>query len=392
MNKTKDWTKENLEVVLKGLKKKKSRDPDSFANEIFHPSVAGDDLINAILALMNRIKSDGVYPKCMQVCNITSLYKGKGPVNEFGSHRGIFRVQALRNILERLIYNDEYSEIDSNLTDCNVGARKSRNKRDNIFVLNAVMNEAINDRKEAVDIAIYDVEKCFYALWLEECINDVYDAGLQNDKLNLLYLMNKSAQVAVKTSSGMTERVDINKIVMQGSVWGSLLCTAIMDRLGKVKYQNEDLLYKYKGEVSVPALEMIDDIADVQKCGVDAVNSNAVVNSFIEHKNLTLRGTKYHKIHCGKKSNSCAKLKVHNENMHEVEEEKYLGDQINRSAKNASTILKRRAKGFGIVSDIILILDIIPDSKRRIEIGLFLRQAWFANAMPVNMEAWHSVN
>ena len=178
---------------------------------------------------------------------------------------------------------------------------------------------------------------------------------------------------------------------MQGTVWGSLLCTATMDKLGKLKYQNEDLLYKYKGEVNVPALEMIDDIADVQKCGVDAVNSNAVVNSFIEHKKLTLSDTKCHKIHCGKKSNSCAKLKVHNENMHEVEEEKYLGDQINKSAKHASTISKRRAKGFGIVSDIILILDIIPDSKRRIEMGLLLRQAWFVNAMLVNMEAWHNV-
>ena len=110
--------------MLKGLKKKKSRDPNNFANEIFDPSVAGDDLIDATLALMNKIKTEGVYPKCMQICNITSLYKGKGPMKKYGSHRGIFRVQALRNILERLIYNDEYGEIDSNLTDCNVGALK----------------------------------------------------------------------------------------------------------------------------------------------------------------------------------------------------------------------------------------------------------------------------
>ena len=97
--------------------------------------------------------------------HITSVYKNKGPINEFGSYPGIFRVQALRNILERLIYNDEYKNIDSNLTDCNVGARQNRNIRDNIFVLNAVMHDAINGIKEAIDIVIYDVEKFFDALW-----------------------------------------------------------------------------------------------------------------------------------------------------------------------------------------------------------------------------------
>ena len=173
-NKTPDWTKKDILEALKGLKNKKSRDPNDFSNEIFNPKVAGEDLVLAILALMNRIKSDQIYPKCLQLCNITSLYKQKGPHNEFGSYRGIFRVQVFRNILERVIYNDEYKTIDSNLTDCNVGARKKRNIRDNIYVPNAIMNDAINGTKEPVDIAMYDIEKCFDSLWLDECINDIF--------------------------------------------------------------------------------------------------------------------------------------------------------------------------------------------------------------------------
>ena len=390
-NKTPAWTEEDLLIVLKGLKNKKSRDPNAFANEIFDPSVAGKDLIEAILALMNRIKQDQVYPKCMQLCTISSLYKQKGPVNDFNSYRGIFRVQALRNILERLIYNDEYELIDSNLTDCNVGARKGRNIRDNIFVLNAIMNDSVNGTKEAIDIGIYDAEKCFDSLWLEECINDIYDAGLKNDKLNLLYLMNKNAQVVIKTPWGLTERKTINNIVMQGTVWGSLFCTATMDKLGKLKYSNKEMLYKYKSVVGIPALEMVDDVVDVQKCGVDAVKSNAVVNSFMEHKKLTLSKSKCHKIHCGKKSLMCPELEVHKETMHVTDEDKYLGDHINKNAKHATTVSRRRARGFGIISDIMQIIDHIKDSKRRIKVGLHLRQAWFINSLLVNVEAWHNV-
>ena len=53
--------------------------------------------------------------------------------------------------------------------------------------------------------------------------------------------------------------------------------------LGKLKYANEDIMFKYKGEVNVTALEMVDDIADIQKCGTDAVKANTVVNSLIEN-------------------------------------------------------------------------------------------------------------
>ena len=389
--KTDPWTMKELKEVLKGLKNKKSRDPNSFANEIFDPKVAGEDLLNAILALMNRIKSDQVYPKCMELCNITSLYKKKGPVNDFNSYRGIFRVQALRNILERLIYNDEYKTIDYNLTDCNVGARKGRNIRDNIFVINAIMSDAVNNTKEALDISIYDAEKCFDSLWLEECVNDIYESGLQNDKLNILHMMNTTAQLAVKTPLGITERVTINNIVMQGTVWGSMFCTATMDKLGKLKYNNPEMLYKYKGKVGVPAMEMVDDVIDVQKCGVEAVKANAVVNMFMEQKKLTLSNTKCHKLHCGKNNVICPDLKVHNEKMHETHEEKYLGDFINVNAKHATTVSHRRARGFGIIGDITQILNHIQDSKRRVKVGLHLRQAWFVNSVLLNMEVWHNI-
>ena len=73
----------------------------------------------------------------MEKVNITSIYKNKGKQNNLDFYRGVFRIPFLRNILDRLLYNNEYSTIDNNLTDSNVGARKGRNIRDNIFVINA---------------------------------------------------------------------------------------------------------------------------------------------------------------------------------------------------------------------------------------------------------------
>ena len=307
-NKTPPWRMKDLELVLKNLKKQKSRDPMGLANDIFRPEVAGDDLKEAVLKLMNKIKDEQTYPRCLEVCNISSIWKSKGCRNDFDAYRGIFRVTIFRSILDRLIYNDEISKIDSNLTDSNVGARKHRNIRDNIFVMNAILNA--KDIEEALDIQIYDIEKCFDALWLHEVINCLYDSGLRNNKLPLLFLENKNAQVAVKANGQMSSRVNIKDIIMQGSVWGSICCVVLMDKLGKFAYKNPEVLYYYKKLVGTPPLQMVDDIMAIQTCTSKSLEINSAINTFIDLEKLTLSKTKCHNIHVGNQKIECQRLKL----------------------------------------------------------------------------------
>ena len=128
-NKTPDWDLNDLEEALKDLKKNKASDALGHINELYKPQVAGSDLKLALLKLMNNIKQQQIFPHALEACNITSIFKNKGSKTDFDNYRGIFRVIILRSILERLIYNDEYTNIDENLTDANVGARKKRNIR-----------------------------------------------------------------------------------------------------------------------------------------------------------------------------------------------------------------------------------------------------------------------
>ena len=379
----------DLEIALKGLKKDKSSDALGYINELFRPEVIGSNLKEGLLKLMNNIKDQQIFPEQLEACNITSIFKNKGSKQEFDKYRGIFRVPIFRAILERLIYNDEYGEIDNNLTDANVGARKSRNIRDNLFVVNAILNSIKKGSEDSVDLCAYNVEKCFDALWSYECINDLYDAGMRNDKLALLFRMNENAQVAIKTSQGMTERFPIKKIIMQGTVWGSLFCTATMDKLPKMMYNTPDLLYKYKGEVSVPPLEMVDDILTVKKCGLEALEMNSKVNAFIELKKLKLAEKKCVQIHIGNKCGPCEKLLVHDVEMQSAQEVKYLGDMVHENGKPNSTVSSRIKRGYAIVSQILALLNDLPLGNLRIEVGLALRQAWLINGILFNCEVWN---
>ena len=152
---------------------------------------------------------------------------------------------------------------------------------------------------------------------------------------------NLTAKVAIKMSGGITRRVNIKNVIMQGTVWGSLMCTCTMDKLGKIAYENEDILYRYKG-VPIPTLGMVDDIACVTT-PKHALKWNAIINKFMELKKLELSEDKCKRLHIGKQHNECPNLKVHDEPMKDSVEEKYLGDKLTSEGNINKTIADRKA-------------------------------------------------
>ena len=150
----------------------------------------------------------------------------------------------------------------------------------------------------------------------------------------------------LKSDNGLSRRIYIQNIVMQGSVWGSLFCTTTMDKLGQISYKDENMIYKYKGLVAVPSICMVDDIMSIQKCS-DSGKTNAVINAFIEMKKLRLSHKKCSRIHIGKHTIECPELKVHEHRMKNSSQEKYLGDLLDQSGSIKPTIQDRVSKAWG---------------------------------------------
>ena len=83
-------------------------------------------MLSAITKLMNNIKRQLSFPQSLQACDIIGLFKNKGSKKDFNHYCGIFWVKVFRNILDRLIFEDEYSTTENNLTDSNVESRKGK--------------------------------------------------------------------------------------------------------------------------------------------------------------------------------------------------------------------------------------------------------------------------
>ena len=259
--KTKEWSRENLEKVLKSMKNNKARDAHGHIYELF--KYGGEDLKESLLKMLNLVKCKQIYPEIFKPADITSLYKKKGEKTDLNNDRGIFNVVKIRSLMDKLVYNDKSNIIDSNMSSSNIGGRKNRNIRDHLFVVNAILHD-IKSTKENIDIEIFDVKKCFDKMWSSETANDIYEAGVKDDNFVLIANSNKSCQIAVKTPWGsLTPRVEFKNIEMQGGVLTPLKCSVQMDTLGLEclsSVEHSKILYKYKGFVNIPPLEFVDDV------------------------------------------------------------------------------------------------------------------------------------
>ena len=121
---------------------------------------------------MNGSKYEMLVPSMLLLSNITTLYKNKGSRFELNNERGIFILSVLRKILDKLIYNDKYQDIDNGMSDSNIGGRRNKNIKNHLFVVYGIINSTLHEEKTCIDICIYDLEK---ALWLEDCLIDLYD-------------------------------------------------------------------------------------------------------------------------------------------------------------------------------------------------------------------------
>ena len=107
---------------------------------------------------------------------------------------------------------------------------KGKGVVENLFILRCIINHANYLGKELL-LTFYDIEKCFDSLWLEDCINSLWDPGLKDDISCLIYLMNIKATVTIKTPLGDTDRLFLSNFVKQGTVLGPVCNNCSLNKL-----------------------------------------------------------------------------------------------------------------------------------------------------------------
>ena len=370
-------TLEELNRSLKSLKIGKSRDPQSLLSELFKDGVIGTDLKNSLLMMFNKVKDEIYLPECFRTAQITMIHKKKCKL-DLNNWRGIFVTSVLRTILMKILHERIYHQVESGMTDSQIGSLKNKSVRNHLFVVNSVISDVLSSaKKPPIDLNVMDYKQMFDAEDLHINLNALFEAGIQDDILALIYEANKENVISVKTPNGTTHTGTIHNKIMQGDVLGPLLSSNMVDKnIGEVAIR-KSICYMYKDKVPIPPLAMVDDTLGISVCGVETTKMNSFLNTRTNVMNLQFGCDKCEKIHIGRKqyTDICPTLTIDSweeklvegsdgnkyiedtfsgkKIMKEVEEKKYLGDIISKNGNTKSNIKERTNRAMGTVNKII---------------------------------------
>ena len=313
-----------------------------------------------------------------------------------------------------LIYESKYETIDKNMSDCQMGARKKKGCRYNIFILNGIIHEVLKSKKnKPITIGVYDYSQMFDSITLKEAICDMFDVGVKDDNLALLYKANEEIFMAVKTQSGLTDRQTLEDIVLQGDTFGSLLASVQVDAIGKDSVK-AGLGYKYKEKLTVGFLGLVDDIICITEAGYKAQEMNAFINIKTAEKNLQFGNAKCKSLLVGKSTNNVINSKLMVDSweskyvteeddikleekfeglveLGQTEEQTYLGFVISSKGNNMVNINHVKKKSIGIMRKIFSRLDSSNLKKYYFESAIILLNAMLRPSILYSCEAYYGL-
>ena len=378
------WTMENLQKAIDKLRSNKCKDPHGHINELYKNM--GQDGLQSLLDMLNLIKEKLIIPGNLNLSNVSTIYKGKGSMQNVLNLRGIFKLPIIRNLLDRMVYYDEKQQLCQNMGHFQVGNQGGRNIRDNTLVVHAVVNEALTN-KQTIDIQFTDIKQCFDSIWLDEATNDLFDSGVTSRSLNILYEGNRKTRMCVETSFGRSERVQLNKVVMQGSVPGGAICSNQLSKLCNKLYKEGDV-YMYRNKVPIPALAMVDDIACICTCNsTTSLTCNVKTDSFVQRKKLESQvgEGKCQWVHIGE--NECrSQYKVEGNPTTLAASYKYLGDYVSNGWNALYEKRLEKSVGYSVMCEAMC--SEVSMGFQMYNYAKLLHTSIFINGSLLNMETW----
>ena len=298
----------------------------------------------------------------------------------------------------RLIYNDKYPDVDKNMSDGQMGGRKGKGCRNNIFIINGIIHDVITNNKKPVMLQVYDYKQMFDSMNLKLAISDIYKTGLKDDNLSLIYEANKEIFMSVNTKSGLTDRQLIENSVLQGDTWGSLLASVQVETIAQ-ECVDAGYHYRYKDNLAVGILGLVDDTIGITEAGHKAHMMNAFLNIKTAEKSLQFGVKKCNSMLVGRDTGDIFNYNlvvdnwstnyIEKENSTEVEiaeehtgkvnvgkvtSQRYLGFIISSTGNNMENIKAIKNKSIGTIRQIFNKLKSLKLGKYYFEVGIiFLR-------------------
>ena len=407
---TKPFVEHDLDLALKCIRSNKARDHEGMSPVLFKNGIMGSSLKEAIVDLSNRVKEDKVIPNNMSVVRVTCVPKA-GSLRILKNLRGIFNVLLLRALLLRMIYNRNYPSIEDNFSNLSFGARKSKSSLNNVFVINAVVNEVKKDSsRKPINVTSVDYIQMFDCLQLKKAMISLINGGLENEDAILIYNANREVDMTVKNFDNISSSRKIVDAVLQGDTMAPIIASVDMDDIAKdwMVIAGENV-FKYRGVVPVSSLGLMDDLLLLSEVGRETTRANSFINASSASKGLQFSSKKCSSFQVINNKSDCLTnvIKVDNwveersgdsivdtymgkTKFKDVESFKYMGSYVQNDAGNATTIDFKLKKSLVTINKVKSKLNFINPGRFRYEATVVVRDSILMGSLLYGVEVLYN--
>ena len=353
--------------------------PDIFKN-------AGHMFYKSLTKVLNAVKEHLWIPPKWYELIIVTIFKNKGSRKLLEYYRGIFLSNIITKILEKVIKN-RIKPLLNKINPLQAGSQENKCTCDSLFLVYGVIDHAKYLKKQ-IFITLYDYSTCFDSIWLEDSMISLWDLGVRSDLFALVYKLNEVAKIRVKTPFGMTEEFDCPRIVKQGSVLSSNLCSSSTAQICDQNMMGG----VYTGTFVINDVLYVDDTTDLNDDINETVESNQEIVNFAKSKRLSLNHPKCGLLTINKKPHhSNPTLKIGDGTIPQIKSTKLLGDIINEKGNNADMIDDKVKKAQAALINCLSLCNEVTLGLFFAKSALILYRSVFLATLLFNSQSWRNL-
>ena len=292
--------------------------------------------------LFKTVWDNETKPDQWKQTTLIQLYKGKGDPCDFSNQRFIHMKDYIPKSFEQIVVSKVKPKIVSNVSKFQIGALPGHQASEHLFVIKSTVALYMWLNLPMI-LQFYDIRKFFDSESLRDAMNSMYHCGVKGKLYRLLFELNKSNTIKIKTGVGETNSIESGETFSQGSIAGGLISSGNLDHSINSFFKNSIYEPSYINLRLQPLIYQ-DDLA---RCSLDVKSAHAgnqFIETCLETKLLDLHSDKScfllvgtsKNVECLRKDLRINPLTLYRKELKEKTSEKYLGDLIHNAGNAAS--------------------------------------------------------
>ena len=303
---------------------------------------------------------------------------------------------------EHIVVSKIKPKIVRNVSKFQIGALPGHQAREHLFVIKSTVALYMWLNLPMI-LQFYDLRKFFDSESLRDAMSSLYHCGVKGKLYRLLFELNKSNTIKIKTGVGETNCAELGETVSQGSIAGGLVSAANLDHSVNNFFKNSQYEPSYIN-IRMQPLIYQDDLARCSLSVKSAHAGNKLIETCLETKLLDLHSDKScfllvgknKTVECLRKDLAVNPLTLYNKALKEKTSEKYLGDQIHSAGNTASakeTVNERYGKTVALIIEARAIIeDCRLNTAGGLSAGIEIWEMAYLPGLLNNCETWVDID